>query len=253
LQGYNPLQPLVYQEFIRALNGQEQDYHYANLLYTGVNSPLLDLLNVRYIVVDRNIPENRDDHQALAEVRTEVYRDEDVIIYESPTVQPRAWMVYDVRSGYDQVGLMLLANGDVDGAKVAFVKGEPPDVSPPTGGTGTRVAMSSWSPDSMTLEVSHSGEGLLVVSQVYSENWKATVDGEEVNVLQTDHALLGIPVGPGEHAVVVRYDPDSLTLGLWISGLTGAGAIAVLVYAGWIGLSRRKKAMPGTDHGQMAV
>ena len=252
-QGYNPLQPLVYQEFIRALNGQEQDYHYANLLYTGVASPLLDLLNVRYIVVDRNIPENRDDHQALAEVRTEVYRDEDVIIYESPTVQPRAWMVYDVRSGYDQVGLMLLANGDVDGAKVAFVKGEPPDVSPPTGGTGTRVAMSSWSPDSMTLEVSHSGEGLLVVSQVYSENWKATVDGEEVNVLQTDHALLGIPVGPGEHAVVVRYDPDSLTLGLWISGLTGAGAIAVLVYAGWIGLSRRKKAMPGTDHGQMAV
>src|SRR5665811_2408696 len=99
-------------------------------LYTGVNSPLLDLLNVRYIVVDRNIPENRDDHQALAEVRIEVYRDEDVIIYESPMAQPRAWMVYDVGSGYDRVGLMLLANGDVDGGEVAFVKGEPPNVSP---------------------------------------------------------------------------------------------------------------------------
>ncbi|HYH11303.1 MAG TPA: hypothetical protein VD789_03020, partial [Thermomicrobiales bacterium] len=104
-QGYNPLQPLVYQEFIHALNGQEQDYHYANLLHTGVASPLLDLLNVRYIVVDRNIPEDRDDHEALAEARIEVYRDENVIIYESPDVQPRAWMVYDVRPGYDWVGL----------------------------------------------------------------------------------------------------------------------------------------------------
>ena len=243
-QGYNPLQPLVYQEFIRALNGQEQDYHYANLLYTGVDSPLLDLLNVRYIVVDRNIPEWRDDHAALAEERIEVYRDDNVIIYESPTVQPRAWMVYDVRPGHDTVGLARLASGFVDGSDVAYVKGELPDVSPPPGGADPEVTVSSWSPDSITFDVTHSGEGLLVVSQIYSENWKATVDGEEVDVIQTDHALLGVPVGPGEHTVTVSYDPDSLTLGLWISGLTGAGSIAVLGYAGWLALSRRKAGMP---------
>jgi hypothetical protein len=62
-QGYNPLQPLVYQDFITALNRNEQNYHYANLLNTGVNSPLLDLLNVRYIVVDRTSRENGDDIQ----------------------------------------------------------------------------------------------------------------------------------------------------------------------------------------------
>ncbi len=240
-QGYNPLQPLVYQEFIEALNRQSQDYHYANLLHTGVNSPLLDLLNVRYIVVDRNIPESRDDHQALAEIRTEVYRDDDVIIYESPTAQPRAWMVYDVRTSDDQMGLARLASGDVDGAEVAYVKGEPPNVAPPADGTKPEVTVSTWSADSMTLDVAHTGEGLPVVSQVYSEGWKATVDGEEVDVLQTDHALLGIPVGPGEHTVEVRYAPDSLTLGLWTSGITGAGSIAVLVYVGWTGVSRREE------------
>ncbi len=104
-QGYDPLQPLVYQEFLQAMNGREQNYHYANLVYTGVDSPLLDLLNVRYIVVDRNIPEDRDDHRALAENRTEVYRDDNVIIYENPTAQPRAWMVYDVRPEDDGAGL----------------------------------------------------------------------------------------------------------------------------------------------------
>lgn len=243
-QGYNPLQPLVYQEFIHALNGQEQNYHFANLLNTGVNSPLLDLLNVRYIVVDRNIPENRDDHQALAEGRIEVYRDEQVIIYESPTVQPRAWMVYDVRPSDNQLGLYRLATGEVDGTEVAYVQGELPEVSAPVDEGVPQVTVTSWSPDGMTLDVSHSGEGLLVVSEIYSEGWKATVDGEDVDVLQTDHALLGIPVGPGEHRIDLRYEPEALTLGLWISGLAGAGSIAVLGYAGWAGVRRRKWALP---------
>jgi len=243
-QGYNPLQPLVYQEFIHALNRRGQDYHYANLLHTGVDSPLLDLLNIRYIVVDRGIPENRDDHRALAETRTEVYRDENVIIYESLTAQPRAWMVYDVRSGGDRAGLATLANGDVDGSEVAYIQGELPNVSVPTGGADPQVTISNWSPDSMTLDIAHSGEGLLVVSQVYSENWKATVDGEEVDVLQTDHALLGIPVGPGEHTIDVRYEPEALTLGLWITGLASIGSIVVLGYAGWAGVARRRGSVP---------
>lgn len=237
-QGYDPLQPLVYQEFLQALNGREQNYHYANLVYTGVSSPLLDLLNVRYIVVDRNIPESRDDHRALAANRTEVYRDDNVIIYESPSVRPRAWMVYDVRPEDNGAGLAALASGEVDGAEVAFVDGAPPPVSPPADGTGGQVTVAEWTPDGMTLQVDQAGEGLLVVSEVYSADWKATVDGEAVDVLQTDHALLGIPVGPGQHTVEVRYAPDSLWLGLWISGIAGAGSLAVLAWAGWAGITR---------------
>jgi hypothetical protein len=246
-QGYNPLQPLVYQEFIHALNGERQNYHYANLLHTGVISPLLDLLNVRYIVVDRNIPEDRRDHMLLAAIRTEVYRDENVIIYESPTVQPRAWVVYDVRPAGDGEGLEALASGEVDGAEVAFVEGDLPPVTPPSGGAAPEVTISGWSPDGLTIEVTHAGEGLLVVSEVYSEGWRATVDGEEVDILQADHALLGIPLGLGEHTVELRYEPASLTLGLWISGFGGIGAVAILAYAGWDGIMRRRNEDRGAD------
>jgi Bacterial membrane protein YfhO len=246
-QGYNPLQPMVYQEFMAALNREPQDYHYANLIHTGVNSPLLDLLNVRYIVVDRNIPEDRRDHRLLAEIRTEVYRDDNVIIYESSTVQPRAWMVYDVRPEEDGAGLAALANGDVDGSQVAFVEGEPPAAMPPPDGSLSTVTSTGWTEDSRTFEVSHDGQGLLVVSEVWSENWTATVDGEEAEVLQTDHALLGIPVGPGEHTVVVRYAPDSLALGLWLSGLGALGAIAVLGYAGWTWIGSRRETVAAAD------
>jgi hypothetical protein len=251
-QGYNPLQPLVYQDFIHELNGREQDYHVANLLYTGVESPLIDLLNVRYIVVDRNIPETRDDHQALAESRTEVYRDQDVIIYESPTVLPRAWMVYDVRAETDQEGLEQLASGEEDGARVAFVKENAPEVNPPEGNDEPSVVVSEWAPDVMTLDVSQSGDGLLVISEVYSENWKATIDGDAVDVLQTDHALLGIPLDAGNHSIELRYDPHSLTLGLWISGITGVGSIGILGLGIWSITPWRRRRWSGplyTDRG----
>lgn len=238
-QGYDPLQPLLYQEFIHALNGRQQDYHYANLLNVGVNSPLLDLLNVRYIVVTRTIPEDRDDIRALvAAGRSEVYRNADVIIYESPTVQPRGWMVYDVRA--DEDGLAQLASGAVDGATVAFVDGDVPATTAPAAGQAPDVRLTGWTPDALTFEVDHTGTGVLVVSQVYSGNWRASVDGEDVAVLRTDHALLGIPLGPGTHTVVVRYAPPSLAAGLWISGIGSLLAIATLASAGWAFVRHRE-------------
>jgi hypothetical protein len=248
-QGYDPVQPLVYQDFIAALNGRSQDYHFANLLYTGVASPLLDLLNVRYIVVDRNIPESRDDHKALAASRVEVYRDQYAIVYESRTAQPRAWMVYDVRSDSD--GLDQLASGKVDGGEVAFVDGALPAVSTPRDGQEPKVTVARWSPDGMTLEVSHGGAGLLVVSEVYADGWKATVDGAATDVLQTDHALLGIPVGPGQHTIELRYAPGELALGLWISGASGLAAIAGLAWgmAAWVG-TRRGANLAGQPSGR---
>jgi len=241
-QGYDPLQPQVYAEFIAALNRRDQNYHFANLLNVGVNSPLLDLLNVRYIVVPRSIPEDRDDIQALQSVGwVEVFRNDEVVIYESPTVQPRGWMVYDVRPANGDDGLARLASGEVDGAQVAFVDGELLPVAAPADGQTPTVQLTRWTPDALTFDVDHTGEGVLVVSQIYSSGWKATVDGKHVDVMQTDHALLGIPVGPGMHTIEVLYAPTTLTVGLWVSGIGGIVSIAVLVYSGWFTMSRRTR------------
>jgi uncharacterized membrane protein YfhO len=99
----------------------------------------------------------------------------------------------------------------------------------------------------MTVEVSHSGEGLLVVSQIYSEGWKATVDGEAADVLQTDHALLGILVGPGEHTIELRYAPDALAVGVWVSGVSGLAAAGALLYGGAVWLRRMRDRTRGAN------
>ena len=45
-QGYNPVQPLRFVEYLTALNGRPQEYHDANVYPVGIKSPLLDLLHV---------------------------------------------------------------------------------------------------------------------------------------------------------------------------------------------------------------
>lgn len=49
VQGYNPLQLRSYAEYVSAINGGSQDYHWA-LIY-NLQSRLLDLLNLRYVML----------------------------------------------------------------------------------------------------------------------------------------------------------------------------------------------------------
>jgi hypothetical protein len=56
IQGYNALQISRYPEYMTALNGYEQSYHYADIFDEELDSPLLDLLNVRYFIVPADTP-----------------------------------------------------------------------------------------------------------------------------------------------------------------------------------------------------
>ena len=43
--------------YIDALNGHRQEYHERDLFPAGLPSPLLDLLNLRYLIVPADAPE----------------------------------------------------------------------------------------------------------------------------------------------------------------------------------------------------
>lgn len=232
IQGYSPNHLNYYVEYFDAMNGASQDYHWLDAFSTPlVRSPLLDMLNVRYIVVDLTINPYRADVMSIAETRREVFRNEVVVVYENAAAFPRAWVVHDVRPNNDGEGLAQLANGSVDGRAVAFVDGPLPEVSPPAPGAVESVTITGQENNRMTAVVTASAPGLAVFSEVYEEGWKAWVDGEPVDVLRTDHALRGVPVGPGEHMVEFRYEPESIQIGLWISGVSGAGVLFIFALA----------------------
>ncbi|MCO5178357.1 MAG: YfhO family protein [Thermomicrobiales bacterium] len=231
-QGYNPVQPSRYVDLMTALNGSAQEYHGANVFPNGINSPLVDLLNIRYLIVPSVPTDSRPDLDKLAETFPIVYADRKVTIMENPDALPRAWIVHDAQVATPDATLTLLADGSVDPREVVLLETAPPELAPGDGNDA--VSVTAQSPDSMRLATSTSADGMLVVSNGYDPGWKAWVDGEQVEVVPADHALQAIPLPAGEHTVTLRYETPGLNLGLAITGTT-----VLLLIIGWFVIRQR--------------
>lgn len=229
ISGYNPLRLKTYAEYFDAMNNAPQDYHWLEVFPTALNGgQLINMLNVRYVLVSTESPVM----PWIASFGKEVYRDELVIVYENPNAFPRAWIVHDVRPDINNSGLTSLARGSVDGHVTAFVDGPLPEVAvPPESGLDDEVVITRHAPERIELNARSGAPGLLVLSEVYAEGWNAYVDGERVEVLRTNHALRGVPLPAGEHEVVLRYEPRSLTIGLWSTGLATVAILGVWSWA----------------------
>ncbi|HEV2066479.1 MAG TPA: YfhO family protein, partial [Thermomicrobiales bacterium] len=220
-----------------AMNGGTQDYHWLDPFpHVLAKSTLLDMLNVRYIIIARSVPLDRPDFQAIAAGRQVAYEDPEVVIYENAQAYDRAWIVHDVRAERGNEGILQLANGSVDGRHVAFVDGAIPAATPPEPALASResVTITDYRDDELSASVTAASPGLVVFSEAHADGWRAYVDGEEVDILRTNGALRGVPVPAGEHTIEMRYDPVELRIGLWTTGITG---MALLALAAWNGRS----------------
>lgn len=93
----------------------------------------------------------------------------------------------------------------------------------PAGGT---VRISHRTATEWILVVDAERTGELVVANPYFPGWKLTVDGKPTSIAVLPGDAIKVPVAEGEHQVVLRYWPLSLSLGV---GLALVGLMALLV------------------------
>src|SRR6185503_17716380 len=145
----------------------------------------------------------------------------------------RAWMVHeaDVVSS-DDATYARITDGSIDPHRVALVPSRLP--SPlDEGASGDALHFTSYQPDSMSLDVQAAGAGLLVLSEIYYPGWRATVDGQDAEVLRVDGGLRGIFLKRGANRVALTYVPVGQYAGALVS------LIALLV-CGWCGFQLRR-------------
>jgi uncharacterized membrane protein YfhO len=112
------------------------------------------------------------------------------------------------------------------------------DLADQRGGRGT-ARVTAYTPDALRVHTSTDGDAWLVLSDTYYPGWTATIDGEPSRVLRGDVLFRVIPIPGGEHDVDLRFEPTSVTIGLWIS-LTCLGLVlAGLIVAGRLTWRRR--------------
>lgn len=235
VQGYNPIHLARYDALFTAGNGRGQDYHVANLFPRAFDHGVFDLLNGRWVVLNRSI-DHRDPELVGRRMATwpEVYLDQQVRVLENPDALPRSWVVHDARRVRPGAALDLLVGGGLDPRTTALLTTAPPDLDRDGRGSATVVARGT---EHLEFEVTGTGAGLLVVSEVFHPAWRATVDGRPADVVVVDDVLRGVAVPAGRHTVELTMDTTVLHAGMAVTGCT---ALALAAIAWWV-RSRRPR------------
>ncbi len=189
---------------------------------------LLGIGNVRYLATDCD----------LSRWPAPIWRSDSVCVYENASALPRAFVVPTVieAPGDAQALSILRSRGPSEVATIA----QSPEYVLPSGAAYHPADVVSKT--SNHVEVRADGPGWLVLSEVWSPGWRASVDGVEARVYRTDVAFCGLPLVDGAHSVRLEYLPSGWVWGRWVT----LGAVTMVVIVAAVGLWRRR----GTAHGR---
>jgi O-antigen/teichoic acid export membrane protein len=225
VRGYDSIIPRQYVDYMRAIEEQgELLYNRIAPIYgvENLSSPLLDLLNVRYVMTEGEIP-NQD--YAL------VYDDE-VRIYENTDVLPRAFALPNADL-VSETGLTARLSS-FDPRQVVLLDeraGIPPEAKALNGDWPLQPAhVVTHAPNVVFVDVEMPGPGWLVLGDSYSPGWKAyrsipsaeipgskaEPQGEvELEILRANGNFRAVWLEEGAHRVRFKYTPMSFKLGLY--------------------------------------
>jgi hypothetical protein len=200
-------------------------YHPAKLALTenllsriGIGDlKLLALLNVKYVVGPEAL-----DHPAFQRVAPGVH--------ENLSALPRVFLIGSVKTvSNERLALAELGVDSFNPAQTAILIDDLP--GPVQSTEGSTAELVSYEAGRIEVRASIRQPCLLVLSEVYyPPGWKATIDGAETTIYQTDYALRSVYLTPGEHTVVMSYVPSHLRLGLITSLLAVAILVGLLVW-----------------------
>ena len=167
--------------------------------------PILDMLNVRYVVF-RGLPP--------AGVHPD-FQSPDYWALENKRALPRAYVPERVETVADsKERLGKLGSPGFDPRKIAYV--ETP-VGLPDRCAGSATILDEI-PTRITLLAKMQTAGMVVLADLWDTGWHATIKGKSIPILRTNQALRGVLVEPGDSQIVLSYQPASFTWGLRMAG-----------------------------------
>jgi hypothetical protein len=163
----------------------------------GINTGVLNMLNIRYLSVQQpiNIPGFDT-----------AYQGDDGVVVENLDVLPKAWFVNSVEHLDSQPDVLRRISQDFDAAETAFVA-EGEAIQPGSADAGS-VTVTQYNANSITLEINRDEPGFLVLGEIwYLPGWNATLNGEEIEIIRTNYVLRGFEIPAGEHTLEMRIEP----------------------------------------------
>jgi|GEM_PF-1660535 len=242
VQGSLSMYPRCYQLLMNEVeSGFQKRYSviFGNSIeLSDYRSPVFDMLGVRYVI----LPSDTVREPGMKKV----YHG-NVVIYERESALPRAWLIKDTTVANDEDIKKLITSSSFSPGRRAFVTFYPsysPDTKPVPETEKTVIA--AYSPDVIQIDAQCTEKSLLVISDVYHSGWKAFVDDQPAHIYRTNYAVRGVALGKGTHRVELRFQPDSLRIGLAVT-LFSSALFIMLACVFSIGRRKRRRSTGSDD------
>ncbi len=256
VRGYDSIIPRQYADYMRLISRQNQlEYNRIAPLWAdepqALDSPLLDVLGVKYVLTT----------QAIANPRYTLVYDGEVRVYRNEGAMPRAFTlpqgcavaVADVAAGvqtYDPRRFVVLEAGEgtpvVQPVDAALCDPQPADIS-------------RYGFNEVFVEANLGEQSWLVLADSYFAGWKAFVrphgdeteeNEQELTIHRADGNFRAVQLPPGAHTVRFKYTPNSVKVGFFVTFL---GGMVWLVLIGlWLWLRFFRADESRSDAGRVA-
>ncbi len=212
LGGYHAAKLENYQELM--------DVMFASFNRGVVPVNILDMLNTKYILSTYQL---FGDDSAFPLV----FSGEGAFVYENPGCLPRAALFENYRIvDHGRIPELLLSRGFDPGNELLLE--EEPGIRPQST-EGSSIEITEYCLNGIKLEADIEKPCLLLLSEIYYPSWRATVDGEPVEILKADYCLRAIPLDAGSREIEFRFVSGVLRISLLISIVTFVIVLAVPV------------------------
>lgn len=187
----------------------------ALLTLKSPSSPLIDLLNAKYVVTpNEKMPKK---YELLG-------RSKEVNLYLNTKAYPRAFLVREAVWVKDESRLLeKLSSDDFNPEREVFLFGgsRPQEIPPSKRAAGkNEVVITQYGDNEVHMQAWVSDRPWLFFSDTYYPGWKAFVDKKPVEIHKANYAFKAVHLTPGSHEVLWRYDPPLFKLGLAVTVLT---------------------------------
>ncbi|MBN1678890.1 MAG: YfhO family protein [Anaerolineae bacterium] len=142
---------------------------------------------------------------------------------------PRAWFPSEIRvEQNDDYVRSQIVYGDYDLQAILYVD-EAVSCSP---GENATAAISDYGANEVEITTGGGG-GLLVLSDQYYPGWRASVDGEHVEITRADTVFRAVCVPPGDHTVRFEYRPLTFYAGTIITAIAWPLWLLLVLLTWW--------------------
>lgn len=225
--GYDPLYPRWYGEFIQGSGDGKIDKSFTNknrsdaIIIPGFGQEdlaenlyrlrVLDLLGVKY-VLDRAGSGTSQKTFPIDKFKL-VYDDGNWRVFLNLKAAPRIFIAKDYKiAGTKEEFASIFFSQDFDPTKTIILEKEIEKID--NNDISANVEVISYSPNKIELKSSAESNKLLFLSDTYYPGWKAFIDNAQTEIYRADYAFRSVVVPSGKHKIEFIYQPQSFSLGV---------------------------------------